>query len=145
MKICTSIQFSTPNPQCCGTSIVAASSSSSLWISLWIFLLWCLDLQVIVINPSFMKYTYDKWTEGKGRYPSTGFLAIIFALHYCDEVRFLWFSHSPVLSTMCMCVCPVVDWYPPSRVFPCALRPLKPHTGTDWITDNLLVRCWAPP
>ncbi|XP_066527427.1 ST3 beta-galactoside alpha-2,3-sialyltransferase 8 [Hoplias malabaricus] len=42
--------------------------------------------KVIVVNPSFFKYTHDHWTEHHGRYPSTGMLAIVFALHLCDEV-----------------------------------------------------------
>lgn len=43
-------------------------------------------VQVIVVNPAFFKYTHDNWTEHHGRYPSTGIVAIIFALHLCDEV-----------------------------------------------------------
>ncbi len=43
-------------------------------------------IQVIVVNPAFFKYTHDKWTELHGRYPSTGIVAITFALHLCDEV-----------------------------------------------------------
>ncbi|XP_053508873.1 ST3 beta-galactoside alpha-2,3-sialyltransferase 8 [Ictalurus furcatus] len=42
--------------------------------------------KVIVVNPSFFKYTHDRWTEHHGRYPSTGMLAIVFALHVCDEI-----------------------------------------------------------
>ncbi|XP_026999609.1 ST3 beta-galactoside alpha-2,3-sialyltransferase 8 [Tachysurus fulvidraco] len=42
--------------------------------------------KVMVVNPSFFKYTHDRWTEQNGRYPSTGMLAIVFALHLCDEV-----------------------------------------------------------
>ncbi|XP_045079065.1 CMP-N-acetylneuraminate-beta-galactosamide-alpha-2,3-sialyltransferase 2 [Coregonus clupeaformis] len=42
--------------------------------------------KVIVVNPAFFKYTHDRWTERHGRYPSTGMLAVIFALHICDEV-----------------------------------------------------------
>ncbi|KAJ8358651.1 hypothetical protein SKAU_G00151760 [Synaphobranchus kaupii] len=42
--------------------------------------------KVMVVNPTFFKYTHDKWTEHHGRYPSTGMLAIIFSLHICDEV-----------------------------------------------------------
>uniref|UniRef100_A0A8C9QZZ4 CMP-N-acetylneuraminate-beta-galactosamide-alpha-2,3-sialyltransferase 2 n=1 Tax=Scleropages formosus TaxID=113540 RepID=A0A8C9QZZ4_SCLFO len=42
--------------------------------------------KVIVVNPAFFKYVHEKWTEHHGRYPSTGMLAIIFALHICDEV-----------------------------------------------------------
>ncbi|TRY91514.1 hypothetical protein DNTS_029480 [Danionella cerebrum] len=41
---------------------------------------------VMVVNPSFFKYIHDQWTERHGRYPSTGMVAIIFALHLCDEV-----------------------------------------------------------
>ncbi|TDH14361.1 hypothetical protein EPR50_G00035340 [Perca flavescens] len=42
--------------------------------------------KVLVVNPVFFKYVHDRWTEGHGRYPSTGMLAIIFALHTCDQV-----------------------------------------------------------
>ncbi|KAG7495081.1 CMP-N-acetylneuraminate-beta-galactosamide-alpha-2,3-sialyltransferase 2-like [Solea senegalensis] len=42
--------------------------------------------KVLVVNPVFFKYVYDRWTEHHGRYPSTGMLAIIFALHTCDQV-----------------------------------------------------------
>ncbi|XP_060766372.1 ST3 beta-galactoside alpha-2,3-sialyltransferase 8 [Neoarius graeffei] len=42
--------------------------------------------KVMVVNPSFFKYTHDRWTEHHGRYPSTGMLAVVFALHLCDEV-----------------------------------------------------------
>ncbi|KAF1392076.1 hypothetical protein PFLUV_G00048760 [Perca fluviatilis] len=42
--------------------------------------------KVLVVNPVFFKYVQDRWTEGHGRYPSTGMLAIIFALHTCDQV-----------------------------------------------------------
>ncbi|XP_041635508.1 ST3 beta-galactoside alpha-2,3-sialyltransferase 8 isoform X2 [Cheilinus undulatus] len=42
--------------------------------------------KVLVVNPVFFKYVTDRWTEHHGRYPSTGMLAIIFALHTCDQV-----------------------------------------------------------
>ncbi|XP_070697972.1 ST3 beta-galactoside alpha-2,3-sialyltransferase 8 [Pempheris klunzingeri] len=42
--------------------------------------------KVLVLNPVFFKYVHDRWTEHHGRYPSTGMLAIIFALHTCDKV-----------------------------------------------------------
>ncbi|XP_068171358.1 ST3 beta-galactoside alpha-2,3-sialyltransferase 8 isoform X2 [Antennarius striatus] len=42
--------------------------------------------KVLVVNPVFFKYVNDRWTERHGRYPSTGMLAIIFALHTCDKV-----------------------------------------------------------
>ncbi|XP_078124463.1 CMP-N-acetylneuraminate-beta-galactosamide-alpha-2,3-sialyltransferase 1-like [Sander vitreus] len=41
---------------------------------------------VMVLNPAFMRYVHDMWLEKKGSYPSTGFLALILALHMCDEV-----------------------------------------------------------
>ena len=43
-------------------------------------------LQVLVVNPEFFKYCHDHWTERHGRYPSTGLVALIFALHTCDQV-----------------------------------------------------------
>ncbi|XP_070759636.1 ST3 beta-galactoside alpha-2,3-sialyltransferase 8 [Enoplosus armatus] len=42
--------------------------------------------KVLVVNPVFFKYVNDRWNERHGRYPSTGMLAIIFALHTCDQV-----------------------------------------------------------
>ncbi|XP_022597940.1 CMP-N-acetylneuraminate-beta-galactosamide-alpha-2,3-sialyltransferase 2-like isoform X1 [Seriola dumerili] len=42
--------------------------------------------KVLVVNPVFFKYVHDHWTEHHGRYPSTGMLAIMFALHTCDKV-----------------------------------------------------------
>ncbi|XP_056129801.1 ST3 beta-galactoside alpha-2,3-sialyltransferase 8 isoform X2 [Lampris incognitus] len=42
--------------------------------------------KVLVVNPVFFKYAHEHWTERHGRYPSTGMLALIFALHTCDQV-----------------------------------------------------------
>lgn len=42
--------------------------------------------KVLVVNPVFFNYAHKRWNEGHGRYPSTGMLAIIFALHTCDQV-----------------------------------------------------------
>ncbi|KAM6979619.1 ST3 beta-galactoside alpha-2,3-sialyltransferase 8 [Aplochiton taeniatus] len=42
--------------------------------------------KVLVVSPAFFKYAHDHWTEHHGRYPSTGMLAIVFALHVCDQV-----------------------------------------------------------
>uniref|UniRef100_UPI003AAB90A0 ST3 beta-galactoside alpha-2,3-sialyltransferase 8 n=1 Tax=Centroberyx gerrardi TaxID=166262 RepID=UPI003AAB90A0 len=42
--------------------------------------------KVLVVNPVFFKYVHERWTEHHGRYPSTGMLAIVFALHICDQV-----------------------------------------------------------
>lgn len=44
-------------------------------------------LQVLIYSPTFFKYVYESWLEGHGRYPSTGFLSLLFAVHICDEVR----------------------------------------------------------
>uniref|UniRef100_A0A8D0D4K7 CMP-N-acetylneuraminate-beta-galactosamide-alpha-2,3-sialyltransferase 1 n=1 Tax=Sander lucioperca TaxID=283035 RepID=A0A8D0D4K7_SANLU len=42
--------------------------------------------QVMVLNPAFMRYVHHMWLKKKGKYPSTGFLALVLALHMCDEV-----------------------------------------------------------
>ncbi|MCI4381465.1 hypothetical protein PGIGA_G00252030 [Pangasianodon gigas] len=47
---------------------------------------------VLVYNPSFMKYVYEVWLENHGRYPSTGFLSLILALHICDQVNVFGFG-----------------------------------------------------
>ncbi|XP_071959096.1 CMP-N-acetylneuraminate-beta-galactosamide-alpha-2,3-sialyltransferase 2-like [Antedon mediterranea] len=41
---------------------------------------------VQIYNPALMKYTHEVWNKKQGRYPSTGLLAVMFALHACDEV-----------------------------------------------------------
>ncbi|KAL1255484.1 hypothetical protein QQF64_013545 [Cirrhinus molitorella] len=48
--------------------------------------------KVLIYNPSFLKYVYDSWLEGHGRYPSTGFLSLMFAVHICDEVNVFGFG-----------------------------------------------------
>ncbi|KAI3357979.1 hypothetical protein L3Q82_003006 [Scortum barcoo] len=49
---------------------------------------------VMVINPAFMRYVHDVWLEKekKGRYPSTGFMALVLSLHICDEVHVFGFG-----------------------------------------------------
>ncbi|XP_078688468.1 CMP-N-acetylneuraminate-beta-galactosamide-alpha-2,3-sialyltransferase 2-like [Branchiostoma floridae x Branchiostoma belcheri] len=42
--------------------------------------------KILVYNPAFLKYVHDKWTEHHGRWPSTGSLVVLFAVHICDEV-----------------------------------------------------------
>uniref|UniRef100_A0A4W3K137 CMP-N-acetylneuraminate-beta-galactosamide-alpha-2,3-sialyltransferase 2 n=1 Tax=Callorhinchus milii TaxID=7868 RepID=A0A4W3K137_CALMI len=42
--------------------------------------------KVLVIHPEFFKYVHENWTERHGRYPSTGLLTLVFALHLCDQV-----------------------------------------------------------
>uniref|UniRef100_A0A8C1V8A7 CMP-N-acetylneuraminate-beta-galactosamide-alpha-2,3-sialyltransferase 1 n=1 Tax=Cyprinus carpio TaxID=7962 RepID=A0A8C1V8A7_CYPCA len=48
--------------------------------------------KVMILHPEFIRYVYDNWAEGHGRYPSTGFLTLIFALHICDEVNIFGFG-----------------------------------------------------
>ncbi|XP_075681823.1 CMP-N-acetylneuraminate-beta-galactosamide-alpha-2,3-sialyltransferase 1 isoform X2 [Rhinoderma darwinii] len=48
--------------------------------------------QILVYHPDFMKYIYDKWLFHHGRYPSTGILSVIFALHVCDQVDLYGFG-----------------------------------------------------
>ncbi|KAE8599707.1 hypothetical protein XENTR_v10017295 [Xenopus tropicalis] len=48
--------------------------------------------KVLVYSPELMKYVYDKWLLNHGRYPSTGLLAVIFALHVCDKVDLYGFG-----------------------------------------------------
>lgn len=42
--------------------------------------------QILIYHPAFIKYVFDSWLKGHGRYPSTGILSVIFSLHICDEV-----------------------------------------------------------
>ncbi|KAM3597116.1 uncharacterized protein V6R79_026317 [Siganus canaliculatus] len=48
--------------------------------------------KVLIYSPAFFKYVYDSWLEGRGGYPSTGFLTLFFALHICDEVNVFGFG-----------------------------------------------------
>ncbi|XP_029447922.1 CMP-N-acetylneuraminate-beta-galactosamide-alpha-2,3-sialyltransferase 1-like isoform X1 [Rhinatrema bivittatum] len=48
--------------------------------------------KIIIFNPTFMKYVSDIWMQGHGKYPSTGILVTIFALHMCDEVNLFGFG-----------------------------------------------------
>ncbi|XP_054462577.1 CMP-N-acetylneuraminate-beta-galactosamide-alpha-2,3-sialyltransferase 1-like [Anoplopoma fimbria] len=47
---------------------------------------------VMVLNPAFMRYVHDVWLHKKGYYPSTGFMALVLALHICDEVHVFGFG-----------------------------------------------------
>lgn len=47
---------------------------------------------VSVANPAFMKYVHESWLQKRGQYPSTGFMAVILALHICDEVSVFGFG-----------------------------------------------------
>lgn len=48
--------------------------------------------KVLVLNPGFFKYVHDRWTQRHGRYPSTGMMALIYALHTCDQVSVFGFG-----------------------------------------------------
>ncbi|XP_061570270.1 CMP-N-acetylneuraminate-beta-galactosamide-alpha-2,3-sialyltransferase 1-like [Cololabis saira] len=48
--------------------------------------------KVLVYSPTFFKYVHESWLEGRGRYPSTGFLSLMLALHICDEVSVFGFG-----------------------------------------------------
>ncbi|NWX87554.1 SIA4A sialyltransferase, partial [Nothoprocta ornata] len=48
--------------------------------------------KIFVYNPAFIKYVYENWLQHHGRYPSTGLLSLIFALHVCDEVNVYGFG-----------------------------------------------------
>ncbi|XP_041739696.1 CMP-N-acetylneuraminate-beta-galactosamide-alpha-2,3-sialyltransferase 1 isoform X2 [Coregonus clupeaformis] len=48
--------------------------------------------RVLVYSPTFFKYVYDTWLESHGRYPSTGFLSLLFAVHICDKVNVYGFG-----------------------------------------------------
>jgi len=43
----------------------------------------------MVLNPAFMRYVHEVWLKKKGKYSSTGFMALVLALHMCDEVGFI--------------------------------------------------------
>ncbi|KAA0710013.1 CMP-N-acetylneuraminate-beta-galactosamide-alpha-2,3-sialyltransferase 1 [Triplophysa tibetana] len=48
--------------------------------------------KVMILHPAFIKYVHEIWLLKRGRYPSTGFLAIVFALHICDQVSAFGFG-----------------------------------------------------
>ncbi|XP_067268499.1 CMP-N-acetylneuraminate-beta-galactosamide-alpha-2,3-sialyltransferase 1-like isoform X1 [Chanodichthys erythropterus] len=48
--------------------------------------------KVMILHPAFIKYVHEIWLLKRGKYPSTGFLAIIFALHICDQVSTFGFG-----------------------------------------------------
>ncbi|NXP15678.1 SIA4B sialyltransferase, partial [Thinocorus orbignyianus] len=48
--------------------------------------------KVLILSPAFLKYIHDKWMQHRGRYPSTGFTALVFALHSCQQVSVFGFG-----------------------------------------------------
>lgn len=51
--------------------------------------------KVLILHPAFIKYIYESWLQRQGRYPSTGFISVVFALHICDEVNVFGFGATP--------------------------------------------------
>nr|CAF25172.1 alpha-2,3-sialyltransferase ST3Gal I [Ciona savignyi]CAG28327.1 putative alpha-2,3-sialyltransferase [Ciona savignyi] len=52
----------------------------------------CDKSKIVIISPTFIRYVHDRWTQHHGRYPSTGLIAIIYALHECDQVDLYGFG-----------------------------------------------------
>jgi beta-galactoside alpha-2,3-sialyltransferase (sialyltransferase 4A) len=51
------------------------------------------DLEdVRIIHPEFVKYIHENWTREQLAYPSTGFIALMVAVHVCDEVDVFGFG-----------------------------------------------------
>ncbi|NXW96991.1 SIA4B sialyltransferase, partial [Larus smithsonianus] len=48
--------------------------------------------KVLILSPAFLKYIHENWTQRRGRYPSTGFTALLFALHACQQVSVFGFG-----------------------------------------------------
>ncbi|XP_015263703.1 PREDICTED: CMP-N-acetylneuraminate-beta-galactosamide-alpha-2,3-sialyltransferase 2-like [Gekko japonicus] len=48
--------------------------------------------KVLILNPAFLKYIQEKWTKNHGKYPSTGLIALIFAIHTCTRVSVFGFG-----------------------------------------------------
>jgi beta-galactoside alpha-2,3-sialyltransferase (sialyltransferase 4A) len=48
--------------------------------------------KILIYHPAFIKYVFDNWLQGHGRYPSTGILSVIFSMHICDEVDLYGFG-----------------------------------------------------
>jgi beta-galactoside alpha-2,3-sialyltransferase (sialyltransferase 4A) len=48
--------------------------------------------RVRIIHPEFLRYLHLSWTGGSQHYPSTGFIALMLALHVCDEVDVFGFG-----------------------------------------------------
>ena len=48
--------------------------------------------RVRIIHPEFIKYLHEGWTEERGEFPSTGLIAMMLAVHVCDEVDVFGFG-----------------------------------------------------
>ena len=48
--------------------------------------------RVRIIHPEFIKYVHESWADNQMAYPSTGFIALMMAVHICDEVDVFGFG-----------------------------------------------------
>ncbi|NXK46217.1 SIA4B sialyltransferase, partial [Chauna torquata] len=48
--------------------------------------------KVLILSPAFLMYIHENWMQHHGRYPSTGFTALLFALHTCRQVSVFGFG-----------------------------------------------------
>lgn len=48
--------------------------------------------RVRIIHPEFVKYLHEGWMKERGQFPSTGFIAMMLAVHVCDEVDVFGFG-----------------------------------------------------
>lgn len=69
-----------------------------LCVCCWLYSPSLFALQILIYHPAFIKYVFDNWLQGHGRYPSTGILSVIFSIHICDEVCYPTFLQEQGLS-----------------------------------------------
>uniref|UniRef100_A0A8C4ZVV7 ST3 beta-galactoside alpha-2,3-sialyltransferase 1 n=1 Tax=Gadus morhua TaxID=8049 RepID=A0A8C4ZVV7_GADMO len=50
------------------------------------------NVMPLVLYPGFIQYVHENWLGKKGRYPSTGFMGVVLAMHICDEVSVFGFG-----------------------------------------------------
>ncbi|KAI5608130.1 CMP-N-acetylneuraminate-beta-galactosamide-alpha-2, 3-sialyltransferase 1, partial [Silurus asotus] len=50
--------------------------------------------KVMIINPEFIRYIFESWLKKQGKYPSTGFIMLMLAMHICDQVNVFGFGAS---------------------------------------------------
>jgi hypothetical protein len=48
--------------------------------------------KVRIIHPGFVMYLHQNWMEARRGFPSTGLIALMIAMHVCDEVRVFGFG-----------------------------------------------------
>lgn len=48
--------------------------------------------RVRIIHPGFVMYLHQNWMEARGGFPSTGFIALMMAVHVCDAVDVFGFG-----------------------------------------------------